>query len=60
MTSHYEARHRQLVIVEQIEEELERANVDGISRDVLPNAREGQLAGYLAGLQKALELASRA
>jgi len=43
-----------------IVEEIRRAKRDGISRDVLPTAREGQLAGYLAGLQKALELAQGA
>lgn len=45
-------------IVHQIKAELERANVDGISRETLPNAREGQLDGYLAGLQEALRIAS--
>lgn len=60
MPASYEHDYSPGMIIAAIEDELERAEIDGISRDVLPNAKEGQLTGYLAGLQKALQLASRA
>lgn len=37
--------------------EEERAAFEGISRETLPTAREGQLDGYLAGLRKAARIA---
>ena len=40
-----------------IQAERERARTEGISRETLPTAREGQLDGYLAGLRKAQEIA---
>lgn len=42
-----------------IRREISRAKRDGIGRDVLPTAREGQLDGYIAGLQKALKIVAR-
>lgn len=41
-----------------IQAEIVRATRDGISRETLPTAREGQLDGYLAGLKKAKRLAA--
>lgn len=41
----------------KIRAEIKRAKRDGISRETLPTAREGQLDSYIAGLRKALALA---
>jgi hypothetical protein len=46
-----------VTIAEKIQQEIVRASRDGIRRETLPTAREGQLAGYLAGLEAAKRLA---
>jgi len=49
----------QMRFIHAIKSELERAKLDGISRETLPTAREGQLDGYIAGLRWALKTAAR-
>jgi len=44
-------------IIRGILAEIERAEIEGISRETLPTAREGQLDGYLAGCEKCLRIA---
>jgi hypothetical protein len=46
-----------VTIAEKIQQEIVRATCDGIGRETLSTAREGQLAGYLAGLEAAKRLA---
>lgn len=38
------------ISLDELQAEHARAERDGISRETLPSAREGQLDGYLAGL----------
>ena len=44
-------------LLARLHHERRRAQLEGIGRDTLPTAREGQLDGYIAGLNHAILLA---
>lgn len=49
-----------MTIAEQIHAEIRRAAKDGVIRAELANSLDTHLAGYLAGLQKAEQIAKKA